>query len=515
MTNVVPFTKHQKVLIPYDLKVDALLPSARKVDYKGQPHLAVHHRLEETKLLRNLGYKVDSPIKHYYGWSGVTPFRTQVETAAMLTLSPRAYVLNNIGTGKTCAALFAFDYLRTISPGLKMLVVAPLSTLTAVWEREVFARFSHLHAVALFGTRKKRLKLLEEPADIYIINHDGIATIKDELAEKNFPVVTIDELAVYRNASTKRWKMAKPLVSKALYAWGMTGAPTPNEPTDAWGQVRLLTPDNVHYSRTKFKQQVMKQVSTFRWIPRPEANDIVHEAMQPAVRYTRDDSFDMPPTTIGYRDVEMTRDQKSAYKNMMDQFAVQVKDKQITAANEGVKISKLLQIASGFIYDASGKQAILPSNPRFKLLLELIEETDNKVIVFTPFKFSVKMLARVLNHVGHSVECVSGDTPKGERDRIFNLFQNAKDPHIIVAHPSCMAHGLTLTEADTVIWFAPIWSTETYEQACGRITRAGQDKHTHILHIVGSPVEKKIYKRLENKQKCQGLLLDMFKGETL
>jgi SNF2 family DNA or RNA helicase len=513
MHNVVISEKHKRVMLPYEQRAAAIFHNAKEVDWQKAKWLAIPHGLEETKLLNNMGYEIPNPILSYYDWSGVTPFDTQKSTAVMLVSNPRGYVLNSIGTGKTCSALFAFDYLKSLGLVKKALVVAPLSTLTSVWEKEVFSRFSHLESIALFGTKAKRLKLLDVDSDVYIINHDGVGTIQKELAEKDFDVVIIDELALYRNASTRRWKMLKPIVDKAKYAWGLTGAPTPNEPTDAWGQVRLLTPDRVSYARRRFQQQVMRQVSTFRWVQRPEANDIVYEAMQPAVRFTRDDSFDMPPTTYGYRDSAMEAEQKKLYKNMLDNFAVEVRQKQVTAANEGVKVSKLLQIASGFIYSSDGKQKIIKSLPRFKLLIQLIEEANAKVIVFTPFKFSVNMLGTVLGNY-YDVECVNGDTPKAERDRVFNAFQTSKKPEVIVAHPACMAHGLTLTKADTVVWFAPVWSTEIYEQACGRITRAGQNKHTHILHIVGSPIEEKIYKRLAAKQKCQGILLDMFKEGT-
>ena len=511
--NLLISVKHKQLIVPPSNKVAALIPTAKEITWRDSPWLSIPHRIEETKLLNNIGYEVPSPILSYYDWSGVTPFDTQKSTAAMLVSSKRGYVLNSIGTGKTCAALFAFDFLRQQGVAKKCLVVAPLSTLTSVWEREVFARFPHLECIALFGTKAKRAKLLEVPADIYVINHDGIAVIKDELLAMDFDVIIIDELAVYRNASTKRWKILRPLVAAAKYAWGMTGAPTPNEPTDAWGQVRLLTPDRVSYSGRTFKNKVMRQVSTFRWIARPEANEVVHEAMQPAVRFTRDDSFDMPPTTYGYRDIAMTTEQIKAYKDMFNNYSVEVRQKKITAANEGVKISKLLQIASGFIYGTDGVRKVIKSNPRFKLLIELIRESEEKVIVFTPFKFSVTMISTILDKY-FSVESISGDTPKKERDKIFLAFQQSKHPRVLVAHPGCMAHGITLTKADTVIWFAPIWSTEIYEQACGRITRAGQDKHTHILHIVGSKVEEKIYKRLKSKQKCQGILLDMFKETT-
>ena len=514
MSEVIVSAKHKSVLLPYDTGVANIIHNAKPVTLRDSRYLAVPHSIEETKLLNNMGYEIPSPILSYYDWSGAPAFDTQQSTAAMLVSNTRAYVLNSIGTGKTRSSLFAYDYLRSIGMVKKMLVVCPLSTMSLVWERETFMYFSHLNCVSLHGTRAKREKLLRESdADILILNHDGVGIVQQKLLGHDIDIVLIDELAVYRNASTKRWKSLKPVVDKAKFAWGMTGEPTPNEPLDAWGQARMLTPKNVHYSKREFQRETMRQVSQFRWVPRDEAQQIVHDALQPAVRYTREDSFDMPPTTIGYREAAMQPDQKKLYRDMVNSFAVQVRDKKITAANEGVKISKLLQIASGFIYGQQSSVKVISSVPRFRLLLEMIEESDAKVIVFTPFKFSVKMLEEIVQRY-YTVEAVSGETPKKERDRIFNLFQNSDNPQVIVAHPGCMAHGLTLTKADTVIWFAPIWSTEIYAQACGRITRAGQDKHTHILHIVGSPIEKKIYKRLESKQKCQGVLLDMFKEST-
>lgn len=84
---------------------------------------------------------------------------------------------------------------------------------------------------------------------------------------------------------------------------------------------------------------------------------------------------------------------------------------------------------------------------------------------------------------------------------------------MIVAHPKCMAHGLTLTAANTIIWFTPTASLETYEQACARITRPGQTRKTLIIHLTGSPIETKIYRRLREKASLQGALLDMFNDE--
>jgi len=106
---------------------------------------------------------------------------------------------------------------------------------------------------------------------------------------------------------------------------------------------------------------------------------------------------------------------------------------------------------------------------------------------------------------------VHGETPKAERDAIFQSFQHSEYPHIIVANPGTMSHGLTLTAATTIVWYAPVHSNDTYEQACARVRRPGQKRSTVIVHIAGSEVERRMYARLKTKQKLQGLLLDMMK----
>ena len=184
MSQVILSEKHQKLMVPLDPRVKSIVHNAQEVQWRDGRWLAVPHGLEETKLLNNMGYKIPSPILSYYDWAGQTPFDTQRKTAAMLVANRRAYVLNSIGTGKTCSTLFAYDFLRKSGLVHKMLVIAPLSTLTQVWEREVFMRFHHLESCALFGTKKKRLELLEKSdANIFIINHDGVKVIQKELLD--------------------------------------------------------------------------------------------------------------------------------------------------------------------------------------------------------------------------------------------------------------------------------------------------------------------------------------------
>lgn len=505
--------KHNKVVIPLRADVEALIPSATRFRWKNKTWLAVPHKVTEVKLLNNLGIRAPTPIMHNYDWSSITPFDSQKKTAAMLVAEHRAFVLSALGTGKTCATLFAVDYLLKTGAAKKVLVVAPLSTLHAVWGREIFNRFNQLSYMVLHGNKAKRLNRLATGAQIDIINHDGVHVIQQELMSNSYDIVIVDELASYRNARTRRWKALKPVVLQADYAWGLTGAPTPNEPADAWAQCRLLTPKRVPFSARKFKDQTMRQISQFKWVPRDEATDIVHQAMQPSVRFTREDCFDLPPTTYSTRTVDLTGEQKQLYSKMVNEAALQIRSQEVTAANEGVAVSKLLQIASGFVYDNNGKPAVIKSAPRFRLLLEILEEVGDKAIVFTPFKFSVSMISAAVAPF-YSIETITGDTPAGKRAEIFTRFQDAAKPEILIAHPACMSHGVNLQRSNTIIWFAPLWNAEIYNQANGRITRAGQTRKTHIIHLESTPIEKRVYNRLRKKQKLSGVLLDMFSDQT-
>jgi SNF2 family DNA or RNA helicase len=174
------------------------------------------------------------------------------------------------------------------------------------------------------------------------------------------------------------------------------------------------------------------------------------------------------------------------------------------------KANKLIQIACGVAYGTGGEMVVIPSKPRMDVLKEIIEESEGKVIVFVPLTGALESVASELRK-DWTVETVYGGTSKSERDRIFSEFQRNADPRVLVANASTMSHGLTLTAASTIVWYAPVHSNETYEQACARVRRPGQTRTTVIVHIAGTDVERRVYKRLQDKQSMQGVLLDMMK----
>jgi len=501
-------------------RVMQVVPTAKYIDFEDQRFVVVPHKMDETRVLRNIGISVPSPILYYYNWPGrFKPFAAQLDTAQFLTVNPRAYVLNDMGTGKTVASLWAYDYLRSINRHKKVLVIAPLSTLNPTWANTIFHNFRHLTCHVLHGSRDERLEMLKDDVDVYIINHDGIKTpgLLEALAERDdITLVIVDELASFRNARTDRWGVLNTICNKQVPrdVWGMTGSPTPNEPTDAWGQCKLLTPSSVSPYYGQFKDKVMRQINTYRWVPRPEAAQYVASAMKPAIRYKRDECVDLPPLLFETRHVDLTPEQAKAYKSMMNTLRMEAKQGAILASNEAIKAGKLLQIACGVVYGDHEDAEILPAANRISVVEEIIEEAAAKVIVFIPFKGALERVAEKLGEKWE-VAVVHGGVSMKQRDVIFQNFQDPKHPlRVIVAQPAAMSHGLTLTEANTIIWFAPVHSNETFQQAIARISRPGQRLNQLIVMIEGTEIERKIYHRLEHRERLQGTLLQLIKGEA-
>jgi SNF2 family DNA or RNA helicase len=235
------------------------------------------------------------------------------------------------------------------------------------------------------------------------------------------------------------------------------------------------------------------------------------------VRYTREECFDLPDTVIQTRTVELTPVQKQHYTQMLKHFVTELTAERnkgtITAVNEAVKIQKLVQISCGVAYGDDGQNIEIDCSPRVNLVEELIEEAGEKVILFVPLTGTLHMLEKEISKYW-SVGVVNGEVSTSKRNQIFHDFQHLKDPHVLIAHPGTMAHGLTLTSASTIIWYGPINQNEQYVQANGRIERIGKRHVSNVIHIEATDLERRMYERLKNKQTLQGLLLEMIQQET-
>jgi len=513
-TKAIPYRDH--LILPADNRIAVMVPHAKSFTdpNTGQQLMLIPHQVDETQVLRNLGYDVKPPVMTGYSWPGPEPFDAQRITTALITTHKRSYVLNGIGTGKTRAALFAYDYLKQSGQATgKLLVVAPLATLRQTWAKEITLIFPHLKYEVLHGSKAKRVRLLDTDANVLIINHDGVETIVNELVERRamFAMAALDELSVYKNSRTDMWKCTYRFISEVDRVTGMTATPMPLAATDAYGQIKMLTPRALQgMSMGRFRETVQTKINQFRWVNKRDAVDQVFKLMQPAVRFSRDECYDMPPCQIVTQEATLSTEQRRMFHLMQDECAVP--DKNIIAVNAADQINKLLQIALGVVYDKDRNVIELDVSSRTKLLESAIEQSASKVIVFTPYKSSLAKLVEQLSK-RWSVAYVSGDVTPRQREQIFTMFMHSPTPQVLVAHPECMSHGLTLTEASTIVWWGPPQSLETYEQANGRITRAGQKHSQLIVNLVATKLEQKIFKLLERRANVQQCLLDMFEAQ--
>lgn len=505
--------------VPYRPDLNTLFPGAKILSSTGYNHILLPNLNDTVRLLRNMGLPdVPAPVLSRYSFPhqpGKPPFDVQKKTVALLTMNQRSYVLNSMGTGKTACAIWAFDYLLCNKLANKMLIVAPLSTLDFVWRAEVFSVCPHLRVAVLHGSKEKRLKLLAEDHDIYIINHDGVSVIlKDLMAKTDIDMMCIDEISKYRNNRSLKTKMMTKLAAKMTWAFGMTGSPTPKEPTDVYGQAKIITPDRVPPFFNRFRESLMLKVSNFKWVPKADSVEKAFDCLQPAVRYTLDDVVELPELIEREIEVDMGKKQQNVYDKMVLHSRVLVANGDVTAVNAGALVNKLLQISTGYVYDSQRRVVALDNDKRLDRLVDDIDACSEKVIVFVPYIHALDGIMERLKKEHIDAVQVSGATPAGKRSQIFNLFQNTTKYKVIVAHPTCMSHGLTLTAATLVIWFSPVMSLETFEQANARIRRVGQ-KLKQLIHMyVGSKIERKMYRMLRQRHNVQSKLLELFEESS-
>lgn len=495
-----------------------LLPKHRDISIQGH-NLAVPHRLDEVRVLRNIGINVPPPILFYYNWPGPPnkpPLHHQKETAAFLTLHSRAFCFNQMGTMKTASALWAADYLMSIGQIRRALVVCPLSTVDVVWLEEVFGFLMHRRACVVHGSRSRRSELLATDSHFYIVNHHGVGVIAEDLKSRSdIDLVIGDECDVYRNSGIDLYAAFKTVVAKRR-VWLMSGTPFPNAPTDAWALARLVNPARVPQYFSQWRRQTMLQVSQFKWVPRKDSYELAYQACQPAIRFLKKDCIDLPPVTVLRQQAELSPEQKKLVTRMKNEAVAEARTHKITAVNAADKINKLRQLMLGAVKDpATDEYVEIDFKPRLDVLLACVQQASTKVLVIVPFKGIIRALDRELQAAGYSVGILNGDIKRAERREIITAFKSTKDPHILLCHPKVMSHGLNLAEAATIIFYGPIYSAGESQQVQDRIARPGQTHNMTVIRIASSHLEWEIYRLLDEKHITQENILSLYKHEIL
>jgi len=470
--------------------------------------------LANTFILHKLGFKkAPSPIEGQYEWPGMhKPFDHQRTTASFLTLNKRAFCLNDMGVGKTMSVVWAADYLLSKKIISRVLIVCPLSIMDTAWRADLFKTAMHRKVDIAHGSKDKRIKVLKSDAEFVIINYDGIEIVANDIAKGKFDLIVCDEASALKIPTTRRWKTLNSLITPNTWMWLLTGTPAAQSPMDAYGLAKMLNPNSVPKYIGAFKDQVMLRLTQFKYIPRTDAQATVFKVLQPAIRYTKEECLDLPELTYVERDTPMTSQQKKYYDILKKEMLFEAAGEEVSAVNAAVKMNKLLQISSGAVYSDTGEVVEFDCSAKLKEMASVIEQSSHKVLIFANFKHGIITIKTHLDSLGVTSDIIHGGVSATNRAKIITDFQTTNNIQVLIIQPKAAAHGITLHAANTIIWWGPITSTETYLQANARVHRAGQKNPCAVVHLVGSQVERTLYTNLTSKTAAQTTLLDMYKN---
>lgn len=465
-------------------------------------------RMETMNILKRLGYETPTLFEHYTMQGKYTPFAHQRVTTKFLMETYRGWCLNGMRSGKTSSTAWALDALLQFGEAKRVLILAPLSIMETSWAREIFyANPQRTVYVANRSIAKLRSHVERARPDVVIMNHDKLRFLPNWINEVLDPdIVVVDEATGFKDHTSDRYRAMETLMSKKRRLWCLTGTPCPTGPEDVWAMSRFINP-NTPSSLTRWRQMTTMNVNG-RYIPLKDCEDTVAELLQPAIRFRTQDCIDMPAQTYHSIKVPMTKDQTSAYKDMLNNMRTEYDGQSVTAANAAVRVFKLLQIAAGIVLDDKGEEVIIGAMPRINECRRLIDQAEGKVIIISPFTAVQKYIVEKLSK-WYGCCLVNGTVTGTARTNLFDDFQNTDNHRVMVAHPAVIQYGLTLSAASMSIWWTGTFRTEHFIQANERMR--GPDTHkTGVYMMESTALERRVYKQVQTNSVRNDTIVDMF-----
>lgn len=428
---------------------------------------------------------------------------------------PYCGLLLDMGLGKTLTTLTALEWMIDLLGGVKKtLIIAPLSVAKNTWPAEVkkWDHTKHLTTSLVLGTETKRIKALNQEADLYITNRENVTWLVNYYKRRwPFDTVVIDELSSFKSSNATRFRAlrkVRPLMNRVI---GLTGTPAPNSLMDLWPELYLLDQGERlgktigSYRRSYFHPGAGDGHIVYKWELDQGAEPKIYDAISDiAVSMKSGDYLKLPPRTDNTVEVELRPGQMKQYKQLESDFILEAEeDGEITASNAAVLTNKLLQMADGAIYDDE-KRVVHIHDQKLEALKSIIDEAQGQpVLVFYQYKHD---LSRILEAIP---EAKALDVKSDDIDH-----WNCGEIPVMLAQPQSAGHGLNLQQGGHIIvWFSLTWSLEYYQQANARLDRQGQTQPVIVHHLVAKDtIDEQVLKVLQGKAKGQNALLEAVKA---
>ena len=481
----------------------------------------------------------------------IKPFAHQKKSLKFGESTPVVFDTSDPGTGKTFVRIKSFEKRRKAGGGCA-LVLAQKSLLRSVWYND-YKKFAPTMRCSV-ATATDRGEAFAEDADVYITNVDAVKWLAKQPKKffDKFDTLDIDESTSYKHHTSQRSKAAAKICRHFKYRSCMTGTPNGSSITDVWHQVYLL--DDGKRLGTNFYQfrgqvcdskQMGRNVNAVQWSDKDGAEEAVFGLLMDIVlRHKFEDCVDIPALhqyTVPYH---LTTKQMTAYAQLEatqmlalnTMTPVQAAKRMtkpattaaatpaaswpfaippattITAINAAAVATKLLQVASGAVYESDNKYHLVDTG-RYEMILDLIQARQHSLCFFF-WKHQRDFLLKEAEKRGVTFALIDGSVPDKERDRIVALYQ-AGAYQVLFAHPKSAAHGLTLTKGTATIWSSPTYDLEIFKQGSKRQHRMGQTQKTENIVIVApGTIEERVYDAMLAKDARMTSLLDLFGSIT-
>ena len=418
----------------------------------------------------------------------------------------------DMGLGKTVITLTAINRLMYEDFDIaRVLVIAPKRVAEDTWTRE-YAKWDHLGHLRIsrvLGTAAQRSKALKADCDIYVIGRDNVVWLVDKLgADWPFDMVVIDELSSFKNPQAKRFRALRKVMPRVRRVVGLTGTPSPNGLMDLWAQIYLLDRGERlertlgAYREKYFRAGARSGYVVYKWLPLKGAEEKIRDRISDiCVSMSAADYLTLPERIDNVIPVGLTEKELAAYRKMEAEQLLELEgDDMVVALNAAAVMTKLLQIANGSVYTASGAVERI-HDAKLEALEEIVDTTDSPVLVFYSFR--------------HDQSAILG---KIKGARILSGPQDIADWNdgkirVLLAHPASVGYGLNLQDGGhTIVWYGLTWSLELYQQANARLYRQGQQKPVIIHHLIaGGTVDEQVMRALQAKDTSQAALLAALK----
>jgi SNF2 family DNA or RNA helicase len=434
----------------------------------------------------------------------------QKSCVRFLVKRPFAGLFLDMGLGKTLIVLTALKALFAERKVKRVLVLATKRIAEEVWSREIEKWGFNFSYVIATGKPKDRLKAIKRGAQITIINYENfiwLAELFNGAGAWGYDFVIVDESSAFKNPQAQRFKALRsirPFLKRLII---LTGTPAPNGLIDLWSQIFLLDQGErlgqyiTRYRNTYFTPAAGSGFIVYSWRIRQGADKVIYDKISDLCISMRSrDYLKLPDRTDNFIRLSLSEKHQKAYRVFEREAVLKLSSCDITAVNAAVLTGKLLQFASGAVYDETGAY-FQTHDTKVQGLKELYDESQGQpLLVFYQFRSDKERLLRVFTDARTLDTCDVSDWNKG------------RIPMLLV-HPRSAGHGLNLQYGGHIIvWFSMLWSLEQYQQSNARLLRQGQQHPVTVHHLVcKGTVDERAVRVLQGKEKGQTALLEALK----